>query len=318
MESATSGEGEGEIDFGTYVAIEAALSEGGGPVALLLAEEGIGREQDYAAARTTFEGVRAKSPSAEEGFQRMKAYFVEEYRAAQKRREAERLAQEAEKREAERARAAAAERVLQLDAEPPPAAEAPKNKLQGTALALDVPRGPALPFAPAPPVEKSAAPEAAPPAAPSPPAEPRPALSGTALAVEIPKVLPLPFVRKNAPPEAPPPPVIKRAPEKLAGTLPLGQGPLPLPATPFRATATPATPVSAPPRLTLEQHASLCAELAFYSGREEAVLLRYGVDAAGKSTLDDHYRGAVQKSPEARLAWNRTFQTYSSWLAKQR
>jgi len=43
-----------------------------------------------------------------------------------------------------------------------------------------------------------------------------------------------------------------------------------------------------------------------------------GSFAAGKSTLDDHYRGAVQKSPEARLAWNRTFQTYSSWLAKQR
>jgi hypothetical protein len=93
---------------------------------------------------------------------------------------------------------------------------------------------------------------------------------------------------------------------------------LPLPATPFRATPQTAAPVSAPPRLTLEQHASLCAELAFYSGREEAVLVRYGVDAAGKSSLDDHYRGAVQKSPEARLAWNRTFQTYSSWLAKQR
>ncbi|MFO0757270.1 MAG: hypothetical protein U0359_12315 [Byssovorax sp.] len=358
----------GEVDFATYVAIEAALAEDGGPLGLLLAEHDIESAADYDRAREKHGRTRAKSPEAEAGYQRMLAYFIADHRARKEEREAARRAEEAE----QRAALAAQERAIgALPIAPPaeePAAPPPRKRLDSTALSVDVPRGPALPFAAAPPPpEAPAAPAASEPvalkAAPSEPAEPRPALTGTALSLDRPSSLPLPFSARasiepaaNTPP-AQPPASINRPAAKLAGTLPLGHGPMPIPPMPFQkgesalATAPRAEPPPRPaidlggtvhgaeaprlpvipfeaaraappkesaPRLTLEQHASLCAELAFYAGHEAAVLARHTLDAAAKSALDDHYRGVVQASPEARLAWNRTFQAYSSWLAKRR
>jgi hypothetical protein len=299
---------EGEVDFATYVTIEAALSEGLGPLALLLDEEGVARAEDYARAREQYETMRAKSAEVEAGFQRMMEYFVEDARARKRARERERD-EEARAKQAELVRESPPPREPIVQAVPEP--ERPRAPLQGTALSLDVPRGPALPFAKAP----SAPPPPAPPTSPSDPAAPpRPALSGTALALELPRLAPLPFAA-----QAP----VKRPPDKLAGTLPLGGGPLPLPATPFRASE-PSARASSPPaeapalRLTLEQHASLCAELACYAGHEPAVLERHSLTTSEKTALDDHYRAVVQESPAARLQWNRTFQATSSWLAKQR
>ncbi len=305
---------EGEVDFATYVTIEAALSEGLGPLALLLDEEGVARAEDYASAREKYEKMRAKSAEVEAGFQRMMEHFVAEARARKRKRDEE-----------ERGRQAELGRDLPPVREPVEPAtkepERPRAPLQGTALSLDVPRGPALPFAKAP----SAPPPAAPPTSPSEPAAPpRPALSGTALAIERPLVAPLPYAVK---------PPVKRAPDKLAGTLPLGGGPLPLPTTPFRAgepaankASSPAPPPATPPppteapaaRLSLERHAALCAELACYAGHEAAILERHSLTMSEKTALDDHYRAVVQESPAPRLQWNRTFQATSSWLAKQR
>ena len=88
------------------------------------------------------------------------------------------------------------------------------SKLAGTAMAIDVPRGPALPFA------KGIAPKEI---AESDPDEPRPkrsSLGGTAMAVDVPRGPATPFAAEIKAISAPPPPADapRRAPSKLAGT----------------------------------------------------------------------------------------------------
>src|SRR5262249_49916573 len=46
----------------------------------------------------------------------------------------------------------------------------------------------------------------------------------------------------------------------------------------------------AQPALSLEQHASLCLEIAIDPAREEEALVRYQVTAAGKACADEYYR----------------------------
>jgi hypothetical protein len=92
------------------------------------------------------------------------------------------------------------------------------SKLAGTALAVDVPRGPALPFA------RGIAPQAITEGALD-ELRPQPSkLGGTALAVDAPRRAATPFELENksipaSPPAPPPPPEAPRAaPSKLAGT----------------------------------------------------------------------------------------------------
>ena len=342
-------DGDSEIDFATYVDIESGLAVNGGPIGLLLARHGILGSRQYAPAKEKFEHERAASPSVEGAFQRMQEYFLQEHR------EEKRLALAAEREvEAELYRAALAREPAMptQDVEPPPSPCGEEHRavdLRGTALALDIPRGTALPFARA---SSIVADEPA-RSADIPERRPRNALSGTALALDAPSLPPLPFMPLQAPPE--PGAGSRRAPAKLVETLPLGAGPLPLPAIPFRpddgtsprsaapgsppprprptsplggtslavdVPRGPATPFEPPrpatPQLTLDQHASLSAELAWFPSRESEILGRYGIGAPEKRSLDDHYRAIVAASVDTRVAWNRAFQVYSAWLAKQR
>jgi len=345
-----------EIDFATYAAIETVLSAGGGPVTLLLAEHGVTSHRDYAAAREQFDRERAASAALDGAFQRMGEYFLEEYRSAREREQRAEEERAAERRAAQRAREAVHQVEIPEAAPEPQAAtpEPPRRDLRGTAFSFEVPRGAELPFVAAP----AAPPAPPPPPAAKPDAAPaqRAPLTGTSLALDVPSSLALPFPHAEPtlqrdvarPPAAltatrgpdmgplplpamalpfrkgdvVPTPVASSAPAAphlpptrprpaLDGTalaLDLPRGP----STPFR----PAAPAA--PRLSLEQHASLCAELARSPDREGEIMLRYGVDAAEKRGIDDHYRAAVAASPSLRASWNSAFQTYSTWLATQR
>jgi hypothetical protein len=192
--------------------------------------------------------------------------------------------------------------------------------LGGTALALDVPRGPALPFAEgdvaAPAVASSAAVE---------PRIARPAskLGGTALAVDVPSGPALPFARGAAADAKPPlPAVAKRS--KLAGLsfgltipkdLPVARG-APAAVAPEIPAATPGSAPAPPPPppLTLEQHASLCAELSFAPDKGAEILARYRLSAEAKTLVDQFYRERVGESAEVRAAWDRGYRGYYAWL----
>jgi hypothetical protein len=202
------------------------------------------------------------------------------------------------------------------------------SNLGGTALTVDVPRGPALPFSQAtlraPVITFRSAGE---PTIAHPAAKP----GGTALAVDVPSGPALPFAKAGAsarePDSAgnearsPPPAVAKRS--KLAG-LSLG---LSIPKDLPPARSAPAAPPDVgpkgftaapapqpPPPLTLEQHASLCAELSFAPEREAEILARYWLTAPAKLLVDQYYLQKVGESSEARAAWDRGYRKYYAWL----
>ena len=206
----------------------------------------------------------------------------------------------------------------QTGARPEPKPEPKPVPLAGTSLALDVPRGPALPFVAgeAPPAVAESSPASA--------KEKRPgdALRGTSLAVDVPREPALPFD----------PPPARAKPNKLA-ELSFGLQvprellqPRPAPSPPKAEAAPPsalpkppppsvqATPWS--PELTLEQYASLCAELAMRPERAAEVLARYRQTAESRARLDQHYRARVEGSPEVRAAWERAYQAYYEWLKR--
>lgn len=193
--------------------------------------------------------------------------------------------------------------------------------LTGTALTLDTTRGPPLPFA-----------EPAPSIAATPPKQsartlPK-ELTGTAPALEDPGGPALPFVASAPRPvtEAP-----KRSSssvlEELSGTTPLLDAPRG-PALPFAENARapkastmsvrPPVPAISPPSLTLEQHASLCVELAIDPSRSAETLARYHQTLASKAQLDNDYRERFARDPALRAAWNRAYQAYGAWLAARR
>lgn len=78
--------------------------------------------------------------------------------------------------------------------------------------------------------------------------------------------------------------------------------------------ARPGARVDVPPALTLEQHASLCAELAFLPERAAEVLARYGVTSETKRSLDALYTGAAGQ----KAAWETAYRAYHAWLVDAR
>jgi hypothetical protein len=194
--------------------------------------------------------------------------------------------------------------------------------LGGTALAFEVPRGPALPFAEADPAAASAL--AASVAVDPKSMRPASRLGGTALAVDVPSGPALPFAAGATADSKPPlPAVAKRS--KLAGLsfgltipkdLPLARG---APATaapeiPAAAGGSAPAPPPPPPPLTLEQHASLCAELSFAPDKVAEILARYRLSAESKALVDQFYREKVAESAEVRAAWDRGYRGYYAWL----
>ena len=83
--------------------------------------------------------------------------------------------------------------------------------------------------------------------------------------------------------------------------------------------ADPNAPLPPPPppaaqRLTLEQYASLCVEIALAPAREIEALARYRITPREKVLTDEYYRERIAANPEVRAAWERSFQSYQAWL----
>ena len=206
--------------------------------------------------------------------------------------------------------------------EPQPSAEpaiatAPREALSGTSLTLDIPRGPATPFA----VSNTSAKVADKPSVPDKPkVKPAPAeLAGTSLAVNIPRGPTMPFVASKEPAldaeknVGPKKPHVIRAPAELSGTsltvdIPRG------PATPFAAAEKPA---EKKPVLSLEQHAALTVEIATYPAHAMATLARYGITAPQKVELDQHYKRIVGSDSKAQATWHAAYSAHYAKLIRR-
>jgi hypothetical protein len=161
--------------------------------------------------------------------------------------------------------------------------------LRGTALASDdAPRGPATPFVAA--TGPSPAAISAPVSTPT-PRSVKEKLGGTALAHDIPKGTALPFPKSAS-----------------------------------QASRPAAAPVVEPPLpLTIQQHASLCVELAaadsltgpLASTRRAEALTRYGVTDAAKVMMDAALERRFASDPTARAAWQSAQEQYRAWYVKQ-
>jgi hypothetical protein len=78
------------------------------------------------------------------------------------------------------------------------------------------------------------------------------------------------------------------------------------PALPFVGAAEPKAP-EPPPRLTLEQYARMCVELALYPAHRLEVLRRNGVDDEQRSRLDAYWGARVREEVSVKAAWDRFY-----------
>jgi hypothetical protein len=179
-----------------------------------------------------------------------------------------------------------------------PAPSVQRSPLAGTSLALDLPLGPALPFAPeAKSTLEQAASVPAPPNAPRyirPPAE----LSGTidAASLPLPSTAVIPFIAGSNSPTPPGPPRYVKPPRELSGTIDVESLPLPpTAAMPFSA------PEAAPsvPELTLEQYAHLRAQLSVRGEDDAETLRQFGVGSrAVKESLQARFAAQFRADPQ--------------------
>jgi hypothetical protein len=129
----------------------------------------------------------------------------------------------------------------------------------------------AMPFGP------TSSPTAAPQRPPAPPGPPVPAMGGTDETATV--ALP-PFVEVR-------------------------------PATPFPATAPPAPSPGAPPTLTLEQYAALCAELAAFPQQQDAVFQRYGLGAQrDRAVVDAAWQQRLRSNAAEYQRWQALYQQH--------
>ncbi|MEZ4295391.1 MAG: hypothetical protein R3B70_10480 [Polyangiaceae bacterium] len=140
-------------------------------------------------------------------------------------------------------------------------------------------------------------------------------MTGTVEAFELRVKPPLPFsdASRDAAPDVAPPPAPSKEPQRkgqgIGETVVAFDLKALMASKPGRS---PAQPATIP--LTMEQHASLCAELALYTGREPEILARYGVTAEDRATLDRHYASIVSESPEQRARWYNAYRDYYQYL----
>jgi hypothetical protein len=73
-----------------------------------------------------------------------------------------------------------------------------------------------------------------------------------------------------------------------------------------------------PPRLSVEQYASLHEELRLAGDRAPEVLRRYGLTPVQKAAVDGYWQQQFHAQPTTFLAWERARATYRAWLLKQR
>jgi len=122
----------------------------------------------------------------------------------------------------------------------------------------------------------------------------------------------LPFAAARPPPPAPPapPPPAPPPPATVAARAPGPQN-----ASSSSVFASPAPVAAAAPSLTLEQHASLCAELAYAPARAADVLGRYHVTAPMKAELDQHWQARFKADPAVERKWQEAYRIYFAFLA---
>ena len=123
-------------------------------------------------------------------------------------------------------------------------------------------------------------------------------------------VVALPSYLFQDPPQA----TVHVAPAHLTSTAHVDMRAILAAITPFKAPGEP--PPTAAPRLTLEQHATMTAEIAVAPERAMAVLARYELTPEAKRAMDEHYRAVVAADPGAREAWHQAYRT-PGWLAKE-
>ncbi|KYF82869.1 hypothetical protein BE11_48415 [Sorangium cellulosum] len=59
--------------------------------------------------------------------------------------------------------------------------------------------------------------------------------------------------------------------------------------------------------LSLEQHASMCAEIALTPGKTPEILARYGLTEATRAQADEHWRARIAEEARAGEAWRRAY-----------
>jgi hypothetical protein len=133
-----------------------------------------------------------------------------------------------------------------------------------------------------------------------------------------------------AAPKAPAPPeanageaTLAATPSPLRAVLPFQ--PAPRPHAPAEAHPTaahrPAAPPVAPlPTLTLEQYASMCAELAVFHDRPQAVFAKYGLSEPGqRAAVDAAWKARLARYPSEKAEWERRYWQYeASWRRSRR
>lgn len=173
------------------------------------------------------------------------------------------------------------------------------DELYGTSMALNIPRGPSLPFA-----AKSAESPLAKPATKTeqPPLPPAHSLGQT----------------KDMPDLA----QIARSITPFKGKAPTDTQPKPAPiASPPTAPPAMVSPPETPrdvPELTLEQYASFCAELELAPNREQETLRRYHVRNDQKGPLDSYWTSRFLAEPQTHAAYRHAKSTYATWLKSTR
>jgi hypothetical protein len=69
------------------------------------------------------------------------------------------------------------------------------------------------------------------------------------------------------------------------------------------------------PQLTVEQYASLRAELSVWPDRAAEILRRYQVvNEAARRALDEHWEAWLARQPEGRAVFERALGEYTAWL----
>ena len=70
-----------------------------------------------------------------------------------------------------------------------------------------------------------------------------------------------------------------------------------------------------PPKLTMEQYASLNVDLQSPHADAAAVLRRYGLTPETKRTTDGWFSALFQRDPEKQASFHRACAAYKAWLA---
>jgi hypothetical protein len=194
------------------------------------------------------------------------------------------------------------------DPKPPMVAHVPPkpvkpNALKSTAWAGEIPQGPSLPFVP-PSVSGDSA------ATITKPAEqvqrPKPqSNAGRAL-----------FQTAGTPDAE----IIARPIMPFKGDAPVEAAPPATPSSPERVEVKPAPAAAAPsePEWTLEQYASLCAELEMAPERTHETLQRYRVRPDQKVQLDAHWGARIRADQALHAAFHHAKTTYAAWLMNTR